>query len=583
MPTAYAYIRYSSKAQGDVGRDSVDRQMESIRLITRQHGLELTDKNIYSDSGISAHDGSNKKKGKLKDLIDLISNLEIKPGDYIFVESIDRLSRQRLLQAKELVNGILEKGVVLVTTIDGQRYEKPNAKNKIDDLQQDILLSVIAKRAYEESKTKSIRRISAWNRAKKLAENEKVIFNSHDPPYGIEYSQPENKFIINEAEAQEIRNIFDSLKYVGVSLTVKKVNAYSKRQWNNRNIKHMLDTKYVLGTYMAQRRDENKNKVFERYIENYYPQIISYDQYNDAVAAMKGRADRKSYGNQSVGSLNIFRHSVKCNDCGASMMFEKQTNPKGIVYPYFHCYTRKEVKNGCDQPRFRFDLAFGLFLQLIYHSTTQDDFEVHPWQSVAPDNVDQKYDTTESGMKYSLPTEQSIKDEERYDSFQSLLVELLNNKKNQIVDNKKVIDLRSSLLEHKNRKDNLLKSFSGYSDGVLPKEFMDVVVQTQTTIIEIETALADLHTQISIKKTTISIYSEQDVIDLYKTELGRLKLNQFFIINNIVFKLNFDKATRTLYAKIFKDGFEIDRIAKQFKLHNPLKQFGINNLNEYFN
>lgn len=38
MPTAYAYIRYSSKAQGEAGRDSVDRQMASIQAITKQQG-----------------------------------------------------------------------------------------------------------------------------------------------------------------------------------------------------------------------------------------------------------------------------------------------------------------------------------------------------------------------------------------------------------------------------------------------------------------------------------------------------------------------------------------------------------------
>lgn len=100
--------------------------MASIQAITKHHDVELLPENIFSDTGVSAHDGSNKKKGKLKDLIDMINDVHIKPGDYIFVESIDRLSRQRLLQAKELVNGILEKGVILITTIDGQRYEKPN-------------------------------------------------------------------------------------------------------------------------------------------------------------------------------------------------------------------------------------------------------------------------------------------------------------------------------------------------------------------------------------------------------------------------------------------------------------------------
>ncbi|MEW3673662.1 zinc ribbon domain-containing protein, partial [Pseudomonas aeruginosa] len=174
------------------------------------------------------------------------------------------------------------------------------------------------------------------------------------------------------------------------------------------------DTKYVLGAYMAQRRDENKKKVFERYIENYYPQIVSYELFNEAIAAMKNRAQRKNYGNQSVGSLNFFRHSIKCEYCQASMLFEKQTNPKGIVYPYFQCYTRKELKNGCDQPRFRFDLAFGLFLELIYQSTTGEDFDVHPWQNEI-ENTEIQYEwiTRESGMRYRLPTQEDIDEEER--------------------------------------------------------------------------------------------------------------------------------------------------------------------------
>lgn len=558
--------------------------MASIQAITKHHDVELLPENIFSDTGVSAHDGSNKKKGKLKDLIDMINDVHIKPGDYIFVESIDRLSRQRLLQAKELVNGILEKGVILITTIDGQRYEKPNETNRIDDLQQDILLSVIAKRAHEESKTKSVRRKSAWNRAKKLADEDKAIFNGHNPPYGISYNKEENRFEIVEDEAQEIRDIFESLKYVGVSLTIRKINAYAKRKWTNKNIHLLLQTKYVLGSYMAQRRDENKNKVFERFIEGYYPQIVSYELFNEALDAMKLRAHRKHYGNQTVGSLNIFRHAIKCDCCNASMLFEKQTNPKGVCYGYFHCFTRKELKTNCNQPRFRFDLAYGLFLELIYQSTTNEDFDVHPWQNEDPNPKRQReWITRESGMRYSLPTQEGIDEEERSENFRELLIKLLSNRDNQAKDNKKIVGLNNLLLEQKSYKENLMKSFAGFTSGVIPKEFLEVVSKTEEKISEIEQALVELQTQINIKKTTINIYSERDVIDLYKTENGRLKINQFFIANDITFKFSFDKPTRTLFAKIFQNGFEIDRIAKQFDLHNPLKEFGINNLNEYFN
>lgn len=165
-PAGYAYIRHSTKRQGGDDKDSVTRQKESIRLLAVQHNVEIPDENFFYENGVSAYTGKNLTHGKLKDLIDQIDSLRIRPGDYVFVESIDRLSRQRLLQAKELVNGILEKGIVLVTTIDNQRYEKATEKNGIDDLSQDILLSVISKRSHEESRTKSVRRLSAWSKAK---------------------------------------------------------------------------------------------------------------------------------------------------------------------------------------------------------------------------------------------------------------------------------------------------------------------------------------------------------------------------------------------------------------------------------
>ena len=166
QPAGYAYIRHSTKRQGGDDKDSVTRQKQSIRVLAEQYRVEIPDENFFYENGVSAYSGKNRTHGKLKELIDQIDSLQIRPGDYVFVESIDRLSRQRLLQAKELVNGILEKGIILVTTIDNQRYEKASEKNGIDDLSQDILLSVIAKRAHEESRTKSVRRLSAWGGGK---------------------------------------------------------------------------------------------------------------------------------------------------------------------------------------------------------------------------------------------------------------------------------------------------------------------------------------------------------------------------------------------------------------------------------
>uniref|UniRef100_UPI001CF66150 recombinase family protein n=1 Tax=Pseudomonas putida TaxID=303 RepID=UPI001CF66150 len=364
-----------------------------------------------------------------------------------------------------------------------------------------------------------------------------------------------------------------------------KINAYAKRKWTNKNIHLLFQTKYVLGSYMAQRRDENKNKVFERFIEGYYPQIVSYELFNEALEAMKLRAHRKHYGNQTVGSLNIFRHSIKCDYCNASMLFEKQTNPKGVCYGYFHCFTRKELKTNCNQPRFRFDLAYGLFLELVYQATTKEDFDVHSWQSMEleEEKRDRDYVTIGGSTRLYMATPEDNEIEEKIESFRELLISLLSNKKRQAADNKKLVELRNALLEQKSYKDNLLKSFAGFTNGVIPHEFLAVVSSTELKINDIEAELSKLQAEINTRKTSINIYSENDVIELYSTEEGRLKINQFFIANDIVFRFSFEKETRTLYCKINYQGMMIDRIAKQFDLHNPLKEFGIKNLNEYFN
>lgn len=564
MPTAYAYIRYSSKAQGGADRDSVDRQMSSIEAITKHQNIELLPENIFSDTGISGYDGSNSRTGKLKELIDRINSLEIRTGDYVFVESIDRLSRQRLLQAKELVNNILEKGIVLITTIDGQRYEKPNDVNGIDDLQQDILLSVISKRAHEESRTKSIRRKSAWNRAKANAETDQKIFNAHNPPYGIFFDKKTNSFKINEDEAKEIRQIFESLKFVGVSQTIKEINTTSKRKWTNKNVSHLFSTKYPLGYYMAQRRDEHKKKVFESYIENYYPQIISFELWQEVRNAMEGRKHRRNYGSHSLGNLNIFRHVIKCGECKASLLFEMNKNPKGIQYSYFHCHTRKEIKGKCNQPRFRFEYALGILLELVKNATENPNYIGEGY--VDPDYID-------------------VLDpdiwEARHNNFKELLADIMNDKGGAIANQQKLSTLEAELSKNLVIEQNLNKSFEAYSDGVIPDLFINRVIKVKKSITELRTEITKLKASLNTNKTDLRIYSTKDILRLYETEKGRLELNNFFTVNEISFIFEYSKENRTLVGKVLHKGVFIQWVEKKFPLHNPLvEEYGIQNINK---
>lgn len=566
MPTAYAYLRYSSKAQGGDDKDSIDRQMASIRALTAQHGVDLLPENIYRDDGVSSFDGSNKKTGKLKDLIDLILNQSINEGDIVFVESIDRLSRQKFRLSKDLVYSILDKGVILITTIDNRIYQRTEDSSK--DFEQDLYLTLIAQRAHEESKTKSIRRKSAWNKAKQRAEDENKIFNGHNPPYGIIYNKEQDKFEIDEDKANEIRFIFKSLQSTGVSNTIKKVNEFSIKKWTNKTVQILIESKYPIGYYKAQKRDENKKKVFDRFIENYYPSIITFEDYNNAVSSMKNRSHRKHYGNQSVSSLNIFRHSLFCDECRATMFFETNKNQKGMKFSYYHCSRKKETRQGCDAKRLRFEHVLGLLFDAI--EKTFEEYEL------IKDFTDEELKELENAIEQDL---EKGKEFSKSILWMKQLAELLSGKNKKYDYNEKLKSLNNMLIKEKMKLENLNKSIDDLG-GSIPKIILQKILETESNIEKYEIEINTIKNQ-NTQEALLNISSVKDFIELVKSEDGRIEINNFFIKNNISFFTGFSELEDSPFLEIHKDNQMIFWNFKKFDLHNPLKLYGFTKITDY--
>lgn len=574
-PTAYAYIRYSTKRQGFADKDSVDRQMASITAITEQRGIELRPENIYSDTGVSGYTGKNRESGKLKDLIDLILSQHVKKGDYVFVESIDRLSRQKLRISKDLVYTILDRGVILVTTMDGQIYSSEG-----DDVRQDIMLTVIAQRAHEESKTKSVRRISAWKRAKEQAEETGKIFNAHRAPYGIRFNPDTEKFEIEPEEAQEIQDIFESLKLVGINQTIKKLNGYSKRRWTQFHIRNLIETQYPLGNFCSQKKIDGK-MVFEKYIDGYYPQIIQHDLFHEVVQTMQKRKINKQSGRVSPDNYNVFRHIAKCAVCGEKMYFHQNANSKSNSYYYMNCRSNLEKEGVCRQ-RFRYDFAFAILLQMVYQATTDEDYDVHPWQNLMPENYElgELTHSSETGMKVYQATDKQIEEEAAAENFREILAQLLARKEAVGSKHKELALAENEFRKHKNKLENYEKSLSS-GDGNISATFMKMLSAQELLVADAEKKMNELQTEIAKSRSDITFYNYRDVIELNKTQEGRLKINQFFLQNNITFNFRYEKETRTLFAKINQGEFEVEVQAKTFSILNPLAEYGLKNMAEY--
>jgi DNA invertase Pin-like site-specific DNA recombinase len=157
-PRAFAYVRMSTKEQEE--GDSRRRQLELATIYAADKSLQLLtafEGEPFEDVGLSAFTGEHLTSGKLGRFFQALRDgRTIRQGDYLLVESLDRVSRQAPMIAFRIFSEIIEGGVTLVTTSDRHEY-----KSGID-LGGMIQSIVVMSRSNEESERKKDRLTRTW-------------------------------------------------------------------------------------------------------------------------------------------------------------------------------------------------------------------------------------------------------------------------------------------------------------------------------------------------------------------------------------------------------------------------------------
>ncbi|WP_431223010.1 recombinase family protein [Serratia sp. L9] len=152
MPKLYSYIRWPSERQAK--GTTLKRQMESAKAFALMNDLELIE---IIDPGVSAFRGKNTKSGKLGDFIDAVRQGAIPADSWLYVEHLDRLTRQDVTTAQKLFIEILELGLTLVMGMDKRSFTLESVNQNPTELMISILMF---SHSNEESKTKQSRTIS---------------------------------------------------------------------------------------------------------------------------------------------------------------------------------------------------------------------------------------------------------------------------------------------------------------------------------------------------------------------------------------------------------------------------------------
>lgn len=371
-PKAYSYIRFSSPEQAK--GDSYRRQRAAALDYCAENGLELADTKEYRffDSGRSAYTGKHiGDEGEFGRFLTLVNDGAIKPGSVLLVESLDRLSRDKVNIALGQLLNLLGTGIKVVTLSDKRTYS-----NDSPDLATELIVSIaVMMRAHNESSEKGNRVAKAWRNKRELARSEKTPLGAACPYWlklveGVYQPVPERVEVVRRIFDMTIQGYGqavisrrlnqDNVPVFGSTRSTKEKPRNKSGLWGTSSVEKILNNRALLGeyqpTHLVGRVRENDGEA----VEGFYPEIITPDVFLQAKAARAQRQTTRS--TKQSKNFNIWQGLAKCKACGDAMhLINKGRPPKG--YTYLQCYSAK--KGQCQSGSIRIEQTEAVFKEIL--------------------------------------------------------------------------------------------------------------------------------------------------------------------------------------------------------------------------
>ncbi|MEE9910559.1 MAG: recombinase family protein [Deltaproteobacteria bacterium] len=340
-PKCYSYVRFSTLEQQK--GSSLDRQLKMSEEYAREHGLEL---DSMRDLGLSAFKGEHRTKGALGRFLTLVKDGKIPKDSILIVESLDRLSREKVFDALEQFRNIIQAGIRIITLTDQMEYTKESINANIGQL---IISLTIMSRANEESLIKSKRLKSAWDQKRGKIDKKKLTARA---PAWLKLSEDKTYFEIIPERAKIILRIYQAkLAGKGIGFICRELNKQTvwlpnkqKRNgtpdgWYESYIQKILRFPAVIGDYQLHTltMDEQGRRIRKPLgdpIKDYFPAVVPAELYYSVQKKLEeSRAKPGNSGGRNGKISNLFGHLAKCGYCGAPMAFiDKGPKPKGGSY-----------------------------------------------------------------------------------------------------------------------------------------------------------------------------------------------------------------------------------------------------------
>lgn len=318
----YSYVRFSTAEQAF--GDSQRRQVAAAKSWAAARGLAFDEELV--DQGVSSYRGANlSPEAALGSFVRAAEGELIPAGSTLVVESLDRLTRDRIMEATTLLMRLLMSGVTVVTLADGREYSRESVNQNPMELLASLLVFM---RANEESEVKASRLRAVWE-AKRAAAVGGMRMTRTAPAW---LTPEADGFAIIQDRADTLRRIFArTLEGEGQHAIAKELTAAGEstwegaKYWHRTYVRKLLTNPAVLGTLTPHVTERLAGGRRARRpllpIRGYYPQVIDDETWGRVQALLGTRdAPRAARGRHAGGPVrSLLARLARCPVCGSTM------------------------------------------------------------------------------------------------------------------------------------------------------------------------------------------------------------------------------------------------------------------------
>lgn len=333
---AACYMRYSSHAQDD--GFSIEAQEKAIKRYALENGYDL--QYFYCDK---AKTGTNSRRPEFQRMI---GDVKKKLFQICIVHKTDRFARSRYDSI--FYKSILKKSGVELLSVTENFGNDP--EGKVMEGIAEVFAEYYSNNLAREVK-KGLDVIASQG-----------LHTGGPPPLGYDVS--EKKLVINEAEAEIVRLIFDryskgyTYNDIAKELNAKGYKTKIGREFSSASLNSILSQRKYIGKYVYNRRsakningsyNSHKNKPEEEIIRipGAVPRIVNDEVFEKVQKRLE--MNKRKTGHYKSKSNYLLSGLVICGECGFHYQGNCRSSGKSNsnVYSSYRCGKRQNHKLGC--------------------------------------------------------------------------------------------------------------------------------------------------------------------------------------------------------------------------------------------